>query len=91
MPERSLDQYLRDADMDWILTVRKFLRKLDWQPFVARYDTHGRAAYAPWSMMGIVMYGVLKGIDSLRDLEKLARLDLGCMWLSGAIARRMMP
>jgi len=26
-----------------------------------------------------------KGVHSLRELERLARLDLGCMWVSGGI------
>jgi len=36
-------------------------------------------------MMGLILYGVMQGVHSLRDLERLARLDLGCMWVSGGI------
>jgi hypothetical protein len=31
------------------------------------------------------MYGLAKGISSLRELEELARLDLGCMWVCAGI------
>ena len=36
-------------------------------------------------MMGLILYGILQGKTSLRELEKLARLDLGCMWVTGGI------
>jgi hypothetical protein len=37
-------------------------------------------------MLGLILYGVMQGIHSLRELERLARLDLGCMWVTGGIA-----
>src|ERR1700687_6421367 len=37
-------------------------------------------------MMGLILYGVMQGVHSLRELERLARLDLGCMWMTGGIA-----
>jgi hypothetical protein len=37
-------------------------------------------------MMGLILYGVMNGVSSLRDLERLGRLDLGCMWVAGGIA-----
>ena len=36
-------------------------------------------------MVGIILYGILQGVSSLRDLERLARSDVGCWWLSGGI------
>ena len=35
--------------------------------------------------MGLILYGLLKGVSSLRGLEELARLDLGGMWISGGL------
>ena len=54
--------------------------------FEQRYAATGRAPYAPAQMMGLILYGVMQGIHSLRELERLARLDLGCMWVTGGIA-----
>jgi IS5 family transposase len=34
-------------------------------------------------MTGIVLYGLMHGVSSLRELERFARVDLGCMWVSG--------
>ncbi|WP_051789255.1 transposase [Endozoicomonas montiporae] len=36
-------------------------------------------------MMGLILYGIMQGVTPLRALERLARLDLGCMWVSGGI------
>jgi transposase len=44
------------------------------------------APYAPRLMMGLILYGVMQGVHSLRELERLAGLDLGCMWVTGGIA-----
>ncbi|MDE2253882.1 MAG: transposase [Betaproteobacteria bacterium] len=50
------------------------------------HPTVGRAPYAPRLMIGLILYGVMQGVHSLRELERLARLDLGCMWVTGGIA-----
>jgi transposase len=36
-------------------------------------------------MVGLILYGLMKGVSSLRDLERIARVDLGCPWVSGGI------
>ncbi len=38
------------------------------------------------SMMGLLLYGVMKGHSSFRALEHLARLDLGCIFVSHGVA-----
>jgi len=53
--------------------------------FETRYAASGRAPYAPRAMMGLILYGVMKDVHSLRELERLVRLDLGGMWVSGVI------
>jgi len=58
------------------------LDEQDWRMFESCYAASGRALYAPRAMMGLIVYGVMKGVHSLRELE---RLDLGCMWVRGAI------
>jgi len=81
-----LEDYLKQAGQTAPFTVAQLLDKQDWQPFEARYAAVGRAAYAPRLMLGLILYGVMQGIHSLRELERLARLDLGCMWVTGGIA-----
>lgn len=80
-----LGEYLEQRDQQWVLVMRERLREVDWDDWEARYEGGGRPPYHPAPMLGLVMYGVVEGNDSLRALEKCARTDLGCMWLTGGI------
>lgn len=81
-----LEEHLKQAGQVTSFTVARLLNEQDWTPFEARYAATGRAPYAPRLMLGLILYGVMQGIHSLRELEQLARLDLGCMWVTGGIA-----
>jgi len=81
-----LDQYLHDLKEHAPLKVSRLLDEQDWRMFESRYAASGRAPYAPRAMMGLILYGVMQGVHSLRELERMARLDLGCMWVSCGIA-----
>lgn len=82
----KLEEYLRQAGQLDAFTVADFLDREDWRAFEERYAATGRAPYAPRLMLGLILYGVMHGVHSLRELERLARLDLGCMWVTGGIA-----
>jgi transposase len=82
---RRLDDYLREANQTDALLVRGLLRALNYDAFVCAYASEGRAPYAPAAMLGLILWGLIKGVNSLRGLEALARTDLGCMWVSGGI------
>ena len=81
----SLDQYLEQAELRSPVIISDILDKQNWSIFEARYARSGRPPYAPRNMMGLILYGIMQGITSLRGLEKLGRLDLGCMRVSGGI------
>lgn len=81
-----LEEHLKQAGQVTAFTVARLLDAQDWRPFEARYAATGRAPYAPRLMLGLILYGVMQGLHSLRELERLARLDLGCMWVTGGIA-----
>jgi len=80
-----LDRYLATRGGEWILEFRKVLREMDWKGFTDSYVKRGRPPYHPASMMGLILYGTMMGRHSLRDLERLAQLDVGAMWLSGGM------
>lgn len=80
-----LETYLKQSDQHAPFIVARLLAEQDWQAFEQRYAATGRAPYAPQLMMGLILYGVMQGVHSLRELERLARLDLGCMWITGGI------
>ena len=81
-----LEDHLKQAGQTSVFVVADLLDALDWQVFEARYAATGRAPYSPRLMLGLILYGVMQGVHSLRDLQRLARLDLGCMWVAGGIA-----
>ena len=81
-----LEEHLKRSGQHAPFTVARLLGGQDWQSFEQRYAATGRAPYAPQLMVGLILYGVMQGIHSLRELERMARLDLGCMWVTGGIA-----
>ncbi len=81
-----LEQHLTQAGQLAPFKVAELLDLQDWSVFIARYAATGRAPYAPRLMLALILYGVMQGIHSLRELERMARLDLGCMWVAGGIA-----
>jgi transposase len=83
--DTRLDRFLESMDLGWVLTIREALRELDWSSFEERYTLTGRSPYAPASMMGLVVYGPMSGTGSLRELDRLARLNVGAMWICGGI------
>lgn len=82
---KPLREHLEQAGLTIPLKLRPFLQSLSFAEFEARYRPGGRPPYAPRAMVSIILYGLLQGISSLRDLERLARADVGCWWLSGGI------
>ena len=86
MHGRRLDEYLMEAGLTDALLVRGLLRKLDFSTFHHAYASTGRAPYEPAAMLGLVLWGLMKKVDSLRALAKLARTDLECMWVCGGIS-----
>ena len=81
-----LEQYLRESGQTGVFTVARLLDEQDWTEFEGDYAATGRPPFSPRQMMGLILYGVMQGVHSLRELERLARLDLGCMWITGGIA-----
>lgn len=82
---RRLGAYLEECGEVSALRLAEALRTLDWNRFEKSYARAGRAPYAPRLMVGLLMYGLLKGVNSLRGLESLSRRDLGCMWVCSGI------
>lgn len=81
-----LEEYLKQAGQSSPFTVANLLDQEDWRPFEERYAAVGRAPYAPRAMLGLILFGIMQGHHSLRELERFARMDLGCMWITGGIA-----
>ena len=74
---KPLGEYLDDIGQRIPQVLVKVLDNLDWSSFEQEYWGPGRAPYSPRLMAALVMYGLLKGVTSLRGLEELAQVDLG--------------
>jgi transposase len=81
----KLEDYLKQVGQQAPFIIARLLDEQDWTAFEQRYAATGRAPYSPRHVMGLILYGVMQSVNSLRELERLARLDLGCMWVSGGI------
>ncbi|AMO56997.1 IS1182 family transposase [Endozoicomonas montiporae CL-33] len=81
----NLKEHLELTGQKTPFTVASLLDEQDWSDFEQRYASEGRPPYSPRNMMGLILYGIMQGITSLRTLERLARVDLGCMWVTGGI------
>jgi transposase len=80
-----LDHYLERVKLTAPIKTARLLDAQDWSEFESRYAQTGRAPYAPRAMMGLILFGIMQGNSSLRTLERLARQDLGCLWVTGGI------
>lgn len=83
--EMRLDQLLEQVGQHAALKIRAWLAQMSFTEFEQGYPPGGRPAYAPRAMVGVILSGILRGVTSLRDLERFARTDLGCWWVSGGI------
>lgn len=82
---RDLHTHLLDCGHRDVLIIRDLLEEQDWSAFESAYKPGGRRPYKPRSMLGLILYGIMNGRSSLRELEYIAAVDLGCWWLSGGI------
>ncbi len=81
--QERLDEYLNKRGAGWVVKLRKELQEVDFGMLEVNYLGSGRPAYHPRMMMGLVVYGVLQGKHSLRELEVLAVTDVGAWLLCG--------
>lgn len=81
-----LGEHLKQIEHTAPLRIRKLLDRVSFAELEKAYLPGGRPPYAPRDMIGVILYGIMKQLSSLRDLERLARLDIGCWWISGGIA-----
>lgn len=80
-----LRQYLADNGMGWVIRLRAELEASDLSSLLADYATTGRRAIHPVVLLGLVLYGILERRRTLRELERLARFDLGAWWMCGGL------
>lgn len=83
--QTPLKLHLEQAGQKAPFVISELLDNQDWSAFESKYATSGRPPYSPRCMVGLILYGIFKGVSSLRSLESLSQVDLACMWVSGGI------
>jgi len=83
--DQRLRDYLIDCGLEWVIRLRELLEESDFSEFKAGYRSTGRKAIHPVVVLGLIIYGIIEGKSSLRQLESLASRDLGAMWLCGGL------
>jgi transposase len=79
----DLRDWLPDGHLAWF--VLDVVDQLDLQPFYRahRDDGHGRPAYDPKTLLGVLLYGYAIGVRSSRQLERRCVEDLAFRVLAG--------
>lgn len=84
--DKPLARGLEADGYGWIVEMARFLRQVDLSSLTASYSGHaGQPPLHPRLLLGLVLFGFMEGMSSLRDLEKLARRDLAAMYLTGGL------
>ena len=76
-------QWLPADHLAWF--VLDVVDQLDLGPFLTAYraDGHGRAAYAPRMLLGVLLYAYSIGVRSSRQIQRRCTEDLAFRVLSG--------
>lgn len=80
-----LADYLRSVGQTDAIDVREVVRQVDLTPVLHSYKPGGRHPIHPAILLGLVIYGMLQKAWSLRELEALARRDLGAFFVCGGL------
>lgn len=80
---QSLRSYLVASGNEGVIEIRRLIRALDFDPFFARYERKGRTPYHPALMLGLVLYALMRGARSLRQIEALANENVCAWWITG--------
>lgn len=84
--EQGLAEYLAAHQQGWVVKLKVLVSEQDYSAFYGRYkDEGGRRPIHPRVLLGLIVYGITQGKWSLRELERLALMDLGAMWMSGRV------
>ena len=81
----NLREFLSESEQEEVFEIREYLRGRDWSELERDYTGGGRRPYHPAALLGLVLFGMMEGKSSLRQLESMARSDVRCWWLTGGI------
>ena len=82
----SLRTHLESRKQGWVVKMSEFLRELPLSALIDSYSCRaGQPPLHPRLMLGLILYGFINNKQSLRELEDLAALDVGAMYLAAGL------
>ena len=81
----DLRSFLESRGESGAIQIRELVRGLELKGFHKKPPKAGRRPYHPAGMLGLILFGILEGRNSLRQLETMARTDVRSWWISGGI------
>ena len=83
--DQRLEFYLKDNGFGYVVELVALLKAFDFSSFFKFYNSTGRHAIHPRIMLGLIVYGILNNDWSLRQLETLARINVGAWLVCGGL------
>ena len=83
--DQRLEVYLNDNGFEHVIQLGILLKSFDFSEFFKSYSPTGRHAIHPRIMLGLIIYGILNNEWSLRELEGLARINVGAWLICGGL------
>lgn len=80
-----LRDYLEARDSEWVIRLRTILQRLDLSGLRAVYHPSGRRPVDPIIVLGLILFGMIEGKWSLRELERLSNMDVRAWWICGGV------
>ena len=93
--DHSVAQWLRESDEGWILDLAGWIERRVLEAWSGDSDSdtfprelftpakRGTCPLSPVALLTLVLVGTLRGVTSLRGLERFARMDLRGIWILG--------
>lgn len=82
---KPLELYLQQIGEKGVFISKEVLDGVDWQQFEEAYPGGGSSAYPPQTMLSQILYAILHGVSSLREIARFGKKDLACLWLTGGL------
>lgn len=85
---QTLEQYLVSSGQSSVFAIREVVRSLDYSQFRKSKAgaQGGRPPFHPAIYLGLILFSVMRGVGSLRGIERVAKSDVCCWWLTGGLS-----
>lgn len=80
-----LRDFLQENQLGHVIKLREILKKTDLMPFKEKHHPAGRRPIDPCISLGLILFGMMEGKWSLRELETMSKVDVRGWWICGGV------